>query len=131
MIGRQSLFHQTGLDPISEAEILDARRASEASLNEDEAAQVAQAHSVASCAFDIQLYCTRRESYVSLTDPKSPDYVKMFVQSGRCDVKQAFETFGRGPNTLAAVCGPQPLMQDVSAQAFKYGTAFHAEEFFF
>ncbi len=96
-----------------------------------------QSHSVASCAFDIELFCTRRESHASLTDPNSPDYVRMFIRSGRCDVSQAFETFatgpsrGGGPSTLAAVCGPQPLMMDVSTQAFKFGTDFHSEQFYF
>ena len=90
-----------------------------------------QSHSVASCAFDIELFCTRRESHASLTDPNSPDYVRMFIRSGRCDVSQAFEIFATGPSTLAAVCGPQPLMMDVSTQAYKFSTDFHSEQFFF
>lgn len=103
----------------------------EANIDEIEAMEMAQAHSVAFCAFDIQLHCTCRASLVSLTDPTSPDYVKMFLQDGRVNVREVFETYGREPNTLAAVCGPPSLMHDVSLSAYEFGTAFHSEEFFF
>lgn len=84
------------------------------------------------CTFDIQLHCTRRESFVSLTDPKSPDYVSMFIRNGRCNIREVFENFATPDNTtMAAVCGPPELMASVSSEAYKFNTAFHAETFFF
>lgn len=86
---------------------------------------------ISGCSFEVRLHCTRRDSFVSLTDPSSPDFVKLFIQSGRCDATQLFASYAHGTETLAAVCGPKSLTQGVSAQAWRSGTDFHAEEFSF
>jgi ferredoxin-NADP reductase len=83
------------------------------------------------CTFEIKLHCTRRESWAAISDPASADHIRMFVQPGRCDIPALFETYGHHTETLAAVCGPIPLAQAVSAEAWRFGTDFHSEEFQF
>lgn len=107
--------------------VVDSSSISEATL-EDQGQGMEQ---TLSCTFDIQLHCTRRESFVSLTNPASPDYVSMFIRSGRCDVQQVFEAFATPGSTMAAVCGPPELMMSVSRLAYQFNTAFHSEQFFF
>eukprot|EP00048_Salpingoeca_helianthica_P001026 m.45947 g.45947 ORF g.45947 m.45947 type:complete len:234 (-) comp11060_c1_seq1:117-818(-) len=82
-------------------------------------------------AFSVQLHCTKRESWVSLSDPHSLDYTRLFVHHGRCDVMSTIMQIGGGPNTIAAVCGPLSLSLDVSAVAWQLGADFHAEQFAF
>lgn len=86
----------------------------------------------AACTFDLNLYCTRRESWVSLTTRGSVDYVDLFVRNGRCNLREVFQSHAHaGPDTVAAVCGPPALMLDVSALAWEHGCDFHAEQFLF
>ena len=103
----------------------DSRRLSVASFGSAESFSL-------QCAFDLGLYCTRRDSFVSLTDPESVDYVKLFIKSGRCNLKSIFEAMSlRGHSSLAAVCGPPSLMLDVSEHAANMGCDFHTEQFLF
>jgi predicted ferric reductase len=84
--------------------------------------------------FEIKLHCTRRDSFVSLTNPASQDYVKMLVESGRCDLPATFKKHvpeGKGADTMVAVCGPARLMYDVSGLAWNSGCDFHSEQFSF
>ena len=83
------------------------------------------------CKFDIQLHCTRRESYESLTSAASPDRVRLLLQNGRCDIPSLFSAHAHGWETMAAACGPPALMQDVSQNAWLNSTDFHAEQFLF
>ena len=87
---------------------------------------------VGGTVFHIRLHCTKRESFTSLTDPNSPDFTKMFIQSGRCDIMESLKLTGAaGPSSLAAVCGPRSLSDAVSQAAWKTACDFHAEEFAF
>ena len=84
------------------------------------------------CSFELGLYCTRRESFASLTDPKSIDFVNLFVHHGRCNLKETFQTTGmKGSTCIAAVCGPNAMMLDVSDMARTFGCDFHTEQFLF
>lgn len=82
------------------------------------------------CRFNLQLHCTRRDSHASLTTPSSPDYVSMFIISGRCDVPGLLGAVP-GTSTMAAVCGPLLLTASVSEQARVHGCDFHSEQFHF
>lgn len=83
------------------------------------------------CSFDIRLHCTRRESWVSLTSASSPDFVQMFIASGRCNVGEVVNSYARGSRSMVAVCGPVPLMMDASACAAAANCDFHSEQFDF
>ncbi len=83
------------------------------------------------CTFAVNLHCTRRESYVSLTTPGSADYMDLFVASGRCNVTELLEQHARGRRAVVSVCGPQSLAADVSHEAWKVGCDFHSEQFIF
>ena len=84
------------------------------------------------CKFELNLYCTRRASFAALSDPQSADFVNLFVHNGRCGIKETFEIMGmKGGTCIAAVCGPVPLMLDVSESARREGCDFHSEQFLF
>ena len=84
------------------------------------------------CEFQLGLFCTKRESFVSLTDPDSVDYVRLFIHSGRCNLAEAFEHADMaGPDCAVAVCGPPSLMLDVSMLSAQRGCDFHTEQFLF
>ena len=89
---------------------------------------------IGDCRFDVNLHCTRRESFLSLTTANSQDYVRMLIKEGRCDLQSMFEANvspKEGAKTMAAVCGPFSLTKDISTLAWKYGCDFHSEQFYF
>ena len=84
------------------------------------------------CRFELSLFCTRRASFAALSDPQSADFVNLFLHNGRCNIKETFESMGmRGSSCMAAVCGPVPLMLDVSDSARTTECDFHSEQFLF
>ena len=82
------------------------------------------------CTFDLQLHCTRQQSFESLSDD-ADGYLKMLIKEGRCDLESIFNKHEMGRSTMAAACGPFSLAQDISALAWKYGCDFHSEQFYF
>ena len=49
----------------------------------------------------------------------------------RCNFPELFESFSRSRSTLAAVCGPPQMAQEVSVYAKLFDCEFHSEEFTF
>ena len=112
-----------GKPPILPCDPVKAKRLSVASFGEQDDLSIP-------CTFDLSLYCTRRASFALLTDPNSVDYVNLFLQNGRCNLKETFRSMGmNGNRCMAAVCGPAPLMLDVSELARIADCDFHSEQF--
>lgn len=74
--------------------------------------------------FLLQIYVTRGPL------PASPVPGLELLQ-GRCDVSAMFASFSVTRQTLAAVCGPETLVQAVSAAASLFACDFHSELFYF
>ena len=106
-----------------------AREEAEANFNRE-----MQTSDIGDCNFDIRLHCTRRESFISLTSLDSPDYVRMLINEGRCDLPAIFREYtkaGEKGKTMAAVCGPVSLTNDISVLAWNHDCDFHPEQFYF
>lgn len=84
--------------------------------------------------FDLNLYCTKRESFhaINSSGSRTMEFIRSLIKPGRCNLGQVMsQHIVDGSSTLVAVCGPPNLMADASRLAFTYGADFHTEQFAF
>ena len=96
--------------------------------------------------FFINLFCTRSPAPIQSSGAIQEDGISVktlrpgiplatgngiALNYGRCKFEEMFTKFSRSGSTLAAVCGPPMLVQEVSHLARLFECEFHSEEFTF